>query len=200
MAAATLDLITYATLVSEAYMKLSSPDAGLMGAFISMASARIEAECCRWFKIDDYTEQLNRWDTQRMIHLRAYPIVSVSEVKSAADWDFDSVTAIDSSDYDIDEENGILRFKPGILDSGARSLKVTYNGGLEATAAAVETNHPSLAVACYLIVDHIWRRRRDLGKKMESFKDIGSTTHEEVQIPKVARQMFESYRSVNALL
>lgn len=200
MPAASMWLIQTATLKSEGYMGISGATQDtILGALIGSVSAAIEAYCGRYFKLDDYTEVLNRWENQTFVQLHAFPVTAVTSIKTAQDWDFASATAIDTDDYDVDLATGIVRFKHGVLETGPRSLQVVYNGGLEALPASIETNHPVLSTACYLTVNHIFQRKDEVGEVTESIANMAATARKAVKIPEIVKQILLPYRTAEVL-
>lgn len=171
----------------------------LLNALIAAASEWIESWCGRLFKKESRTEIHNAWTDRRLFQLRAWPIVSVTSVKSAADWDFDGTEAVDTDDYDIDTTGGKLRFKPGILVTGPRSLQVVYEGGLETTTADIIPNHPTLALACEQIVDGMFRRRKDLDQTTESISAMAAKTRKDLKVPTMTKILLGPYRSSEAI-
>jgi len=171
----------------------------ILDHMIEAASEWIESHCGRLFKKESRTEIHNAWTDRCVFQLRAWPIVSVTSVKSARDWDFDGATAVDEADYDIDTARGKLRFKAGVLETGPRSLQVVYEGGLEATTADIIANHPTLTLACDQIVDGLWRRKHKLDQVTESISSMAAKTRKDLRIPSVTKILLGPYRSSEAI-
>lgn len=110
-------------------------------------SLTAEQDTGRWFKkstVDlPWTEVLDVECGQRVFALRAYPVASIVSIKSDADSDFASATALDPTSYALHQGGRtgqvILRSAAGIVD-GPQTLQITYVGGLALDVHQIPAN------------------------------------------------------------
>jgi len=117
---------------------------------------------------DSYSDYFCVQSGERLFRLRAYPVSAVVSVWSCADdvhvWD--STTLLASTEYwlEKDGDNGVIWFQTGVLlDNVSEGLKVTYRGGMAATAAAFETAYADIAQAIRQQIKHEWVARKSAG-------------------------------------
>jgi hypothetical protein len=149
----------------------------------------------------DYVEKYKGTDTTDLI-LKNYPINSVSSVKYIVQGgDFRDV---DDSEYDIDEESGILSKETGWLLSGFSSymsdridfprnnIEVSYNAGY--------TDVPTdLKMVCMQIVNDNYEWDHSQGTVLSSYKisDISFEWKDGIKISNDQLNIILSYKSIN---
>ena len=144
--------------------------------FIGAVSKRIEAFIDRPLLNKERTEEYDIKPRQRVIFLRAYPLVAqsyIASIKISTAWDFAAATALATTSYHTDLNTGAihLNFDPitsylgDNMATAPNAVQVTYTGGLATSTANIITNHPAVAGACETQVIAAWRRRDEpMGK------------------------------------
>lgn len=115
----------------------------LIEDYIDMVTAEIEAYCDRSFEAVTYTEvlhtdrskydlstyyPLNTGDYPIAIRLKQYPVQEIISI-------VDNITTISSSNYTVDNDNGLLRFYEAISDY-KEELVATYFAGYDSTTGS----------------------------------------------------------------
>lgn len=153
----------------------------LLDQLIVAASAMAESYMRRTAATGTYTEYFDVRALQRHVQLKAFPLTSITSVYNDSARSYGSETLLASTGYAAQLEDGRLCFDY-YLTQGLRALKVTYVGGMAATADAFVTAYPDIAHAVEMQVVHEFRRRKDamdgssasLG--VGSFLPVGSVT------------------------
>ncbi len=117
----------------------------VLAELIASITAQFEEHCCRKFIVNDYTEYHS--GCGNMIHLDAWPIVSISSVKESLVYDFDSATALTlNTDY-RPVKNGLTGVLqrincnwPGYTDC----VQVIYRGGYTAAGDTPGTGETAI--------------------------------------------------------
>lgn len=133
-----------------------------LAPLISRVSAQAERFMNRSVQTTSRTVQYDVRAGQLEFWLPAYPITSITSIYSDSLRSFGSETLVASTDYYYDATNGLLSFE-AMPSSGRGSLKITYTGGMAATAAAFVTAYPDIAEAVDQQVVFLWSRRRSVG-------------------------------------
>lgn len=134
---------------------------------IGAVSARIENFIDRPLEQTSRTEEYNVRPRQNKLFLRAYPVASITSIKIATDWDYASATAVDTSDYRVTSDNGMLHFNFFPVTSylgdnyqaAPDAVQVVYTGGLATSTANLVSAYPNIAFAADMQVVAAWRRR-----------------------------------------
>lgn len=103
----------------------------LLNNLISRISEEIENFCDRKF-IDpgtNYTEFFHGYEWKMHIQVKNYPIINVVSLYDDPNRNYDSNTLIDTADYIIESENGIIRLDGLKFSEGYNNIKVIYRGG-----------------------------------------------------------------------
>lgn len=132
----------------------------LLDQLIVAASAMAESYMRRTALAGTYTEYFDVPQFITAIQLKAWPLTSITSVYNDSARSYGSSTLLDSTGYAAQLETGLLCFDY-YLATGLRSLKVTYIGGMAATADAFVTAYPDIAHAVEMQVVHEFRRRKD---------------------------------------
>ena len=94
----------------------------------------LEAYLGHAIKSTTYTEYYDGDGTKKLL-LRKWPIVSVTSINVDIDRDFASDTVMDSDDYYVDTENGIIDVwqetgvGPTVFEFGIKNVKIIYVAG-----------------------------------------------------------------------
>ena len=112
------------------------------------------------FENNTYTHHFDG-DGGDQLQLRVVPVNTIVTLHVDVDREYGSSTLVDSSDYEIDVDLGLLLLKTdsnqGSFSSGYRSVKVKYTAGF--------TSIPDAIVhACGLQVNHWYMNRDTIGK------------------------------------
>lgn len=132
----------------------------LIVKLIESVSAWAEKYMRRTVASGTVTEYFDVKFPRTSVQLKAYPITSITTVHNSYDRTYDSTTLVDSDDYVVDPNTGILSFDYS-LSTGVRALKVVYVGGMASTVDAFVSAYPDIARAVEAQVVHEFRRRKD---------------------------------------
>ena len=111
-----------------------------------------------------YTLRLDgpRFREPRALDLGVRPVISITSIYQSLDWSFGAGDLVDSSDYELDKETGLVWVVPNASDawlSGPRAIKATVVAGF----ATLDDSHP-LVEMCALVVQHLIDRPNVQGK------------------------------------
>ena len=123
-------------------------DAKVQG-YITEVSKAIETYCDRSFESLSRTETYNYYG-ENSILLGQYPVTSITGVFFDTQRVFDAESEIDSGDYYLMPEEGLIGFIQRPRDYGRQILRVTYDSGYAAVPSDVQ-------LACKLWVEHLYR-------------------------------------------
>ncbi len=159
-----------------------SGDDAVLLEIAKSVTAQFEEYCQRKFIVGDYTEY--HQGPGNVLHVNAWPIVSVVSVKESCAYDFDSAAALTAnSDYRIVKAglNGVLQRLDCDWPKQADSVQVIYRGGYTAagdTPGDGEKVVPeSLRGAAIKQCICELTRRNNPGSKGESFDGGDSQLH-----------------------
>ena len=146
------------------------------------------------------TEYFDISPAQRVFSLRAYPVASITGAWFDTEQAFGTETALTSgTDFanPVLDDGGLFILKVA-LDTQSdfilpRALKVTYTGGMAATAAAFVTAYPDLAAAVDRQCIHEWKRRNSPGALSEAGLG-GTVTVPEVNLLRSVREIINRHR------
>ncbi len=134
-----------------------------------------------------------------MIHLKRYPIVSVTSVKEALDYDFAAATALTvNTAYRVMNQRGVIfRLSIDWLKKHD-SVQVVYKGGYVApgdTPAASETALPGeLREAAIMQSQFILKRRDDIGQTSHSNTGFSVTTFSPMNLLPMVRAILKKHK------
>jgi len=133
---ASLDL-TDSTEVGR-YLEVASGDDDLIDDLIEAASAAIENYCDRKFKTEEGTEYYDGGKAEVLV-LRRYPVDRSADFTIYDDLsvprDYAAGDALDTDDYTIDYDGGMVFREGGTFSAGTESIKVVYTAGIGAATA-----------------------------------------------------------------
>jgi len=135
----------------------------LLAYLITIASGEVEDFLNRAVEIDDFTEYFDVVGKNEQYSLKAYPVTALTNVWNDPDWDYDSGTAISTDYIKTNDATGILYVSKYVLLDGFQALKVSYSGGMAATAAAFKTAYPTLYDACVRHVCYLKQTAKHIG-------------------------------------
>jgi len=117
-------------------------------------SAGVAAEITEYFDVSLHTVR---------VRVSAYPVISVTDIRSDTDRTFATSSIVDSKNYYIDSALGIITFKWTMLDIGPGALKVIYKGGMALTTDAFISAYPAINSAVNMEVAARFQRKATLG-------------------------------------
>lgn len=172
-------------------------DSALVAALIAPISAAVKKFCHRDFYETEYIEYLDVSSGQDQLYLKQYPLISIEEVNNDADWLYAASTEVDSDDYAMIEDEGIIQLKTGIsLSAGRRAVKVEYTAGY---GDAIEDLPEDLkeAVARWIVISSKMWSADQLGVKSLSQGDV-RVVYDKGEPPMDVRPTLVRYRRVQA--
>ncbi len=172
----------------------------VLAELAASVTAQFEEFCCRKFIVGNLTEY--HQGPGSMVHVNAWPIVSVTSIKESFTYDFDSATALTlNTDYRI-VKNGLI----GVIQrlncnwpSWSDGVQIVYRGGYTAAGdtpgvgemAVPESLRGAAAKQCICE----FTGRNSPGSKGESFDGGNSELHKlEPFLPEVLK-VLEPYRN-----
>jgi len=124
----TFDEVKYQ--LTEDPAKIGTDDQNLIESLISSVCSMIETYCNRKFVKANYVEYPETYGGN-MIFLKHIPIVQINNLWIDTSREFDSSTLIDSDDYFVNLEKGIVIYESGNFPSKPYCVKVDYEAGWE---------------------------------------------------------------------
>lgn len=98
-----------------------------LGSLLERATSFIENQCNRIFEATSLEETYDG-DGTDTLHLRNYPVSSISKIENYNDGSWGKV---DSSDYRLDSTSGRVLKKSGLWSDGFNNYKVNYTAGFD---------------------------------------------------------------------
>lgn len=142
---------------------------------LAAVSAHAEKLMDRVTLIGNQVEILDARCEQRVFSLRAYPVVSISEVlEDSGLGDFSTSATIPTANHRLNKRNGIVMLAWWDVRGGSQSIRVTYNGGMASSSEAFAVAYPDIAGAIDLQVAMQYRRLPTLGTSGTNFGQGGS--------------------------
>lgn len=154
---------------------------------IDQATARMELYTKRKLKARDYTDVQLDGNSRDYLLLPEYPVNSIVSVNVDSSRTFGDATLLDSSDYIVDSEAGIIRLFSGLFPGYRGSVLVSYNAGIASTSQFC----PMLEGGCLETVQ--WLKTRyagGIGKRTETNAD-GMSVGYEIDLPVNVRSMLD---------
>lgn len=149
----------------------------------------VKKYCNREFESTTRTEKYHGTGSRELL-LREYPVAEVSSIKI-------NDVAESVSDYDLDNEAGVLYSKAGNIPRGVYNVQVTYTGGYTAQNLPAD-----LKMGLYLAVESLYRRYKDRAVGLES-QTISDWSRNYAGLPdgfpREALSFIDRYRTPNAL-
>lgn len=152
--------------LSDVYEFLSvagSDDDTLIQNLIDRKTNEFENHCqLDSFYIDDYVEYYDG-DCTPYLFVKNFPINSITEIASDADWVWGSDTVITSSDYRVVEKNHIV-YKESYFNEGLQNIKASYNAGYSIIPLDIQE-------ALIEEVTRIYHRRKEIDVFIKTIQD-----------------------------
>lgn len=141
-----------------------------LGLLIDYASQLIESYLDRYTESAERTEYLDVEFNQQVFSLRGYPVDTGETVTVTHDtgWDFAASDDLDSDDFTVLGNDGLLNIPWFRLTPGPRALKVVYTGGMAANTAAFQVAYKDIELAAIMQVAYQYRRRKFVGDTSSS--------------------------------
>lgn len=204
------------TTIARVKAHLPGTDAGsdaVLALLISSVSARMEAECYRWFQSTERTEVYPLRQPARLITLKGSPVTATDSrgvslasftVKASSSLSFSaSPTLTRNTDYLLEQDRGVLRMLTDLdtFTGGLRTrpiapayVQVLYTGGLAADTTAFVAAYPDLAIACEMQVVHEFRRRTNAGAGDAQAGDSSFTHSADLALLTTVREALRPYK------
>lgn len=140
----------------------------VVNQLIAGVSAAVEAYLQRSIESTSRVLYLTVDSGSRMFQLPAFPVSTITSIYFDVTQTFDSSTLLTSSDYFNPTlgASGLLVFKYPLLvpyGTAPGALKVTYTGGMAASADSFITAYPDIAHAVDLQVAYLYHTRNMVG-------------------------------------
>jgi hypothetical protein len=162
---------------------LSATEETVLDNMINSVTDFVESYCGRRFKKTTYTSEIHSGEGQDTLILKNYPVISTETTtfyyRNSTDNE-DSWTTVDSSDYFIDHDNGML-ILAGEAELGKlrRFYKVSYTAGYDFDNTTTFLSTVGLAdleyVTWRLVTTLFDKRKGDAGVQSESIGDYSVT-------------------------
>ena len=173
-----------------------------LNRIIASASTIFDSFCQRTFlNTGSITEYYS--EASRFLQLKRWPIIEITSIKIALDYDFSSATALtENSDYRImhSGRSGQLMhmFNSWYGESYPDSVEIVYEGGFcSAGEDAAEGEHElpaDLREAAILQCCFIFQRRDAVGVKATSFNGGSMETHSPMGLLPMVKEILKKYR------
>lgn len=110
----------------------------LIEMMLEQFTARAEAECDRKFmRVANEVEYFSPKANVNRYRVKRYPIESVSEIVESSDGDWASATPMQSTDYGLIANEGLIKLREVNFEPGEQTVRITYTGGLAREAGGV---------------------------------------------------------------
>ena len=149
-----------------------------------------EGHCGRYLEELATTEYFDSDGYRRTLQVKRFPIKSSVAVTIHDDPDrvFDATTFINSGDYSIDHNPGIIRLDTyAYFTKGINSIKVAYTGGY-----AADTVPADLKLAAIIQAVAMLRRRVSQGKTNKSTRNSNANILQDPIVPE-AKKLLERF-------
>lgn len=153
-------------------------DIAALQKIIPNVSSDIEEFIRRHIEKKAYTEVFDV-DGNLTFFLKGYPVTSITDVRFATDWDFDTASVVETAAYTTEKlEAGILKFLPGYLWDWPRALQINYTGGIATDRSDLANSNEGrvLNEAAILECAYRVRTRHTIGAESEAAGDAGAVT------------------------
>lgn len=143
---------------------------------IDIATARMEMEAKHKILARDFTAAIVDGPGRDTLLMPQFPVNSVSSLNVDSSRVFDAATLIESTEYMIDRDAGMIRLYSGTFPSGYGVIKLTYNAGYNDE----HEYYTAIVGACKELV-HTMKTRwaGSIGKRTETNADGMSVGYEQ---------------------
>lgn len=192
-----VEITTLATIKSILGITSATNDV-IISRFVTQVSALIGTFIGRHVEQKDRTEFFRVERDQQLFFLKGYPVDTgqTFEVRNDFSRKFPTGSIIDADNYAVDDEDGILEIDRVTLESGPRSLRVQYTGGLATTTAGVTTAFPDLALAAEIQAKWLFKRKDDDGLTAVSAEGGSITAFPDLTLVPEVKRILESHRRI----
>ena len=161
----------------------------LLEMLINQMTDYIETYCDRRFITTTYTDVEYDGTGTYELQLEQYPVITFTqlEVNNAVD-NTDSWSDVDTDDYWVDNDNGIIT-KTSLFASGKCRYRVTYEGGY----ASIPHD---LQFACLVLVSEFFNKRKAMGVKSETLGDHSIQFEGIMRENKTIQTILANYRTI----
>lgn len=161
----------------------------ILGTLVTQAEKMIFSYLGKNIESAVYTEYYDG-DGSDELHVDQYPIISVTSIHNDTERVFGSDTLIDSDNYVIYENEGIIRLfnDESSFTIGKRNIKIIYTAGY----ASVPSD---ITLAANKLVAHLFNRRGADGHTQETLGSY-STSYDKLGIPQDVKLMLDAYRRI----
>jgi uncharacterized phiE125 gp8 family phage protein len=137
----------------------------------------------------DYTHYFDGDGVGRAVVLREYPVVgTVTSVHDDTDRAFGSGTLIDSGDYYVHTNEGIIELTNGdVFAKGVANVQVKYKAGYAAGSIPED-----LEMACIYLTAHWFEERKNIALASRNLKGGGTAGHLH-DLPPQVKEMLAPY-------
>ena len=177
----------------------------VLDRLITAVSQRVEDFIDRPLQTVARTEEYSIKPRQNTLFLKAYPLSAqgdISTIKIAGDWDFSAATAVDSSNYHVDLDTGMLHFNyypttnylGNNMATAPNIVQIVYTGGFAANTTNFIAAFPAITGACEMQVIAMWRRRDQPMMDTVKIDEYTSTVSGPIEFLPDVRQALLPYR------
>lgn len=173
----------------------------LLTRLVNGIESIFNSHCDRQFLLTDTDVTEYYTGCGRQLLLKRYPIVAVTSIKQAADYDFASATALtEDTDYrQINAgKNGIIYLAYTNWLGTPDSIQVIYRGGYRAAGKTVgsgETAVPNdLREAAILQATFVFKRKDDIGLASTGFQGGSISKFSAIKLLPMVEQILKKYR------
>lgn len=146
-------------------------------------------------EVATYTRYFDGTGTKRL-QMDVFPITGITTVHVDHNREYGSADLVDSSDYDLFGDEGLLILKQdsvqGVFDSGKRAIKVVFTAGFS-------TPPMSIKHACAVQVAHWYSARMHIGKTSVN-QGGGSASVSTLELLPETREALRPYRIATAFV
>ena len=146
--AASIELTATADVKSYLGLSGATEDARI-ALIVTAVSQWIESYCHREFMTKERSEYFNGGSPD--LNVKSYPISRTASLVIVQNADVprdytDSDDALDTDEYTVDYEAGMIHYEDGSFLNGVETVKATYTGGVGATTAALPEDLQQAAI------------------------------------------------------
>ena len=159
--------------------EIAEADRLFVEQLIDAVTSRAEDYAGIRFQYASETQVLSPTSGRESVRVRRRPIDSVTSVKEDLDGIFPADSLIDSTDYYVDADAGLIALRSGTFLGGPGSVAVSYAGGYRDIGAIPMF----LRLAATQQVAYLYQRRSSMGIKSESLSGMSQTRWTEDLLP-----------------
>lgn len=172
---------------------------------------RVESAIARWLgfpapdgsntptlAVSTYTLYIDSYwyGNRSVLQLPIKPVVTITSVHSDPDREYNSDSEVNSDEYDIDKQAGLLIIKPTVSTVG---FSKAYRANKVVGTFGFTLFHKDLVHAVCVFASQLHRAKSSQGKKSQSVRNA-TTTYMPNVIPDEVRQILYPYRASEQIL